>query len=212
MVVVICNGPPGSGKDAICEYLIKEGFGHIEFKKQLFLDAINHYGVDPDWFFSGYTREKKDLPESLLGGISRRESLIHVSENISKKIFGNDYYGKLAANTMNLNVNYCISDGGFVEELSHIINKFSKEDIIMLRLYREGSTYEGDSRKYINCDNQLDTYICGYETDVSELINQSFDISVDLNCVTIHNNGTLYDLYNVIGKIVRKQYERKNRI
>ncbi len=212
MVVVICNGPPGSGKDAICDYLKEKNFKHIEFKSQLFKDVIEYYGVNAQWFFDGYTRETKDLKESLLDGKSRRESLIHVSENISKVKYGKDYYGKVASNNMILNENYCISDGGFIEELSHIINKFGSESIIMLRLYREGSTYEGDSRRYINSTNNLETYVCGYETDITELKKQSFTDSVDINCITIHNNGTLYDLYNVIGKIIGKNNERENRL
>lgn len=210
-MILICNGAPGSGKDAICEYLKTKNFKHIEFKEQLFIDTINEFNVDEKWFFEGYTREQKDIPEERLGGKSRRTALIHTSENVYKKKYGNDYYGRQAANKMKPYGSYCISDGGFIEELSHIINKFGKDDILMIRLYRTGSSFEGDSRKYINCANTIDTYICGEKTNTEILETQCFDETVELNNVIIHNNGTLYELYDVIDNIIRKFDERQIR-
>ena len=92
-MILIFNGPPGSGKDLCCEYLKSKGFEHIEFKNQLYVETIKYFGVDKQWFFDGYTRERKEIKEPLLNGMSRREAMIHVSENVLKPKYGNVYFG-----------------------------------------------------------------------------------------------------------------------
>lgn len=210
-MILIFNGPPGSGKDQACLHLKNKGYKHIEFKEQLFKDTIEHFGVTEEWFFSGYDQVTKNLPEEKLGGKSRRQALIHVSENVNKLLYGNDYYGYKAAEKMFIGTDYCISDGGFVEELSHIINKFGGDEIYIVRLYRDGSSYDGDSRKYIKFKSTKGLYICGKKTDTSLYEDQQFPDPVDLNGYVVHNNGSLEHLYESIDDIIiRTHNERKN--
>lgn len=209
-MIIVTNGPPASGKDAACEYLKDRGFVHIEFKEALFEDVINYFDVSKEWFFNGYTREQKNVREEFLGGMSRREALIFVSEEVVKPSLGDGYYGKVASDKMLNGVDYCISDGGFVEELSHIINKFSRDDIVVVRLYRDGSDYNGDSRKYVNCDTIVSEYVLGKKTDTVELDRQCFEDILELDCVVVHNNGTISDLCEALDDIIRTANARKD--
>lgn len=212
MAVIVLNGPPASGKDICCDYLKDNGYIHIEFKKQLFQDVIKYYGVDEEWFFEGYTREGKDQKEYLLKGKSRREALIHVSENIQKVKYGQDYYGFVAASGMDTDKNYCISDGGFVPELSHIINKFGKGDVQFIRLYRDGCNYLADSRRYIKFDLVLKEFVLGHASDTTLYQDQFFDDIVNVSGYIIHNNGNLPELYKSLEYIVRAHNDRKNAV
>jgi len=211
MTVIIFNGPPSSGKDASCEFLKNEkDFTHVEFKEQLFADTIALFRVDRDWFFSNYNSKHKDVKEEKLKNFSRREALIHTSENIIKPLYGNSYYGLKASEKMEHGKNYCISDGGFVEELSHIINKFGDEEVIIVRLYRDGLDYRNDSRKYIKFENILEEIVINHKTDVEKLEDQFFEETVPLSGYVVHNNGSLEDLYSIITEIIRTHNERKN--
>ena len=211
MTILIFNGPPGSGKDQVCSYLKEKGYTQIEFKEQLFKDTLEHFDVDREWFFSGYDQVTKNLPEEKLGGLSRRQALIHVSEKVNKLLYGSDYYGFKAAQKMSPGIDYCISDGGFVEELSHIINKLGGDGIYIVRLYRDGSDYNGDSRKYIKFRSTKGIYICGNPTDTSIYEDQQFPDPVDLDGYVVHNNGSLEHLYESIDDIIiRTHNERKN--
>ncbi len=214
MTIVIFNGPPTSGKDAGCEFLkTNKGFTHIEFKKQLFEDVLEYFNVDREWFFSEYFMPNKDFKEEKLGGKSRREALIHVSENIKKKEHGPGYYGECAANSMeDLNGNYCISDGGFVSELDQIINKFGKDEIVFIRLYRDDCDFSNDSRRYIRFNNLVEEKVCGSASDVSKYEEQFFPESVNVNGYIVHNNGSIVDLYQTIEDIVKAHNDRKNTI
>ena len=146
-MIIVFNGPPGSGKDVACDFLKKMGFKHIEFKSKLFKDTIRFYKVDEKWFYDGYTRDTKDVTEEKLSGLSRRQALINVSENVRKRLDGDEFYGKIAADGMVLGSDYCISDGGFTEEIGEVINKFGKDEIIFVRLFRDVN--ENDLKK---CD------------------------------------------------------------
>lgn len=152
--VFIFNGPPNSGKDFICSKLKSDyGFRHLEFKAQLFEDTCNYFSVSRHWFDKGYTRETKEISERLLGGRSRRDALIYVSENIMKKKYGEDYYGlKLAQVVNSIEDNICISDGGFSDEMGKLLEIVDKK-VFLLRVYREGCDFSKDSRSYVKTFN-----------------------------------------------------------
>ncbi len=117
-MIVIFNGPPASGKDeAASLYKEKYGYGNLSFKHQLFKETIAHFGVDKEWFMEGYEdRTKKETKEYALGDRSRREAMIHVSENIIKPKKGLDYFGRSVADEIFEGNNYALADGVFVEE------------------------------------------------------------------------------------------------
>lgn len=157
--VVILNGPAGSGKDEAASYLQAKGnttlgvpFAHQEFKKRLFDITKTIYNVsDEDWN-NLYTRENKESSSDLLRGLSPRQALIFVSEEVIKPKYGSQYFGNAAVECLKHNHVNVFSDGGFIEELRPIISKIGVSNVLVLRIFREGCSFAGDSRNYLPVD------------------------------------------------------------
>ena len=199
-MIVIFNGPPASGKDeAASLYKEKYGFGNLSFKYQLFKETIKHFDVDERWFMEGYNdREQKEKKEFALQGMSRREAMIHVSEDIIKPKKGLDYFGKSVAEEIEDGNNYALADGGFVEELEPIIEKVGAENIVIVQLTREGCDYSTDSRKYFN-GNLIKEWAIGQTTPVDK----AYVLKEEMDIVTyrVHNNGSLHNLHGALDSI-----------
>jgi len=151
--VVILNGPPGSGKDTLAGILAQTYIGgvHLEFKQKLFALTKMIYGVSDDVWDGLYSRESKETPHPLFGGLSPRQALIKVSEEVIKPNFGKSYFGEQAAVSLSGQIHF-FSDGGFVEEVKPIINKIGAENVLIIRLSREGCDFSSDSRMYLPDD------------------------------------------------------------
>jgi len=204
-MIVIFNGPPGTGKDECCLFLEKKGFGHLSFKKLLLQETCKYFGVGIDWFMSGYDdRSKKEASSSYLQGFSRREAMIYVSECIIKPKYGKDFFGKEVSNKIEKGKDYCFSDGGFKEELEPIINKVGTNDISLVQLTREGCDFSSDSRRYLN-GTLVNEYIIKKETPIikSHILPDNFSIRI----YRIQNNGNVKDLHGTIEKICRQEKE-----
>jgi hypothetical protein len=199
-MIVIFNGPPASGKDeAASLYKEKYGFGNLSFKYQLFKETIKHFDVDERWFMEGYNdRTQKEKSEFALQGMSRREAMIHVSEDIIKPKKGLDYFGKSVAEEIFEDKNYALADGGFVEELEPIIEKVGAENIVIVQLTREGCDYSSDSRKYFN-GRLINEWTVGSKTaiDKAYVLKEEMDIKT----YRVHNNGSLHNLHDALEQI-----------
>ena len=163
--VIILNGPAGCGKDTLAMALVEMGFakGITSFKNPMFNIALAALGPDAyHEFLDGYDdRARKEKPEGFLNGLSRRQFMIAISEQFIKPVFGDDYFGKyLAENLPDGDEVFVVSDGGFASEVAPIVA--AGNDVRIVRLHREGYTFEGDSRGYL-CDvggvKDYDTYI-----------------------------------------------------
>jgi hypothetical protein len=207
-MIVIFNGPPASGKDEAAD-LFKEHFGFkaLSFKHQLFKETIEHFGVDKSWFMEGYNnRDIKEKKEYALGDRSRREAMIHVSEDVIKPKNGKSFFGWKVSQEIQEDLHYAIADGGFVEELEPVIEKVGSENVVIVQLTREGHDYSTDSRRYFN-GNLLKEYTIGFETPVDK----AYVLKEDLGLKTyrIHNNGTVRNFHGVLTKVfeeLRKDY------
>jgi len=148
-MILVFNGPPRSGKDLSCDFLRNEmGFAQLSFKEQLFLDTFEVFSVPQEWFMENYD-QNKEVPYRELGGKTKRQALIHTSENVMKPKHGSDYYGVVLAGKIKDGVNYCLSDGGFVHEILPLINRIGAANIAIVQLHRNGCDYSSDSRSYI---------------------------------------------------------------
>lgn len=81
---------------------------------------------------------------------SKREWIIHVSENIFKPHCGGDYFGKAAAKLIDNQDIVIYSDSGFASEVIPVIEKVGKDNCLVVQLIREG--YDSgikDSRKLL---------------------------------------------------------------
>lgn len=101
--------------------------------------------------------------------LSVREAMIYTSEVVCKPTFGSNYFGIAAASSIQEDYINVFSDGGFVEELTPIIDKLGKENVMIVRIHREGCDFSGDSRDYLP----------------DGIVSNTFDV---------YNNDTLLDL------------------
>lgn len=175
--VIILNGPPGSGKDAIADVMSHNVmWQHVRIKSKLFSQAIEISGIDPsDWHIRYEDRKLKETPWDRLGGLSQRQFLIKISEEWVKPVFGKDFYGKEAGKYAleDITNGYTLvySDGGFQEEFDAIKSIVGEDNILLVRLHRDGTSWEGDSRGYLkNPGREVDIENNGTIQEVIESI------------------------------------------
>lgn len=208
-VAILFNGAPNSGKDAsasIMQGLF--GVGRIKaFKDALYEKTAEHYGVDLDTFIklatNRATKEKKSKLLSKNNNVSLfarvltfimsfftanlfmtpREALIYVSEHIIKPNFGNDFFGiKLLEAILKSSSKYFfVPDSGFKSEVLPLLDAGVR--VIVIRLHRNGCTFAGDSRSFLDDTFLEENGITFYDVD---------------------NNGTLEDLENKLLEIATK--------
>jgi len=209
-LIVLFNGPPRSGKDEAADYFKQKGFKHLSFKYQLYRETCNYFKCDYEWFMERYDdRSLKEVPHVDLGHMSCREAMIYVSEKVIKPKHGLDFFGKQVANEINLSKDYCISDGGFIDELIPVINRIGSDNFVLVQLTRDGCDYSSDSRRYF--DGELyHQYINSHETPIQKkyVLPHKFNVKT----YRIHNNGELGAFHNVLKDIYAKEcHERASR-
>jgi hypothetical protein len=209
--VIIFNGPPGSGKDAACEFFTTYGFEHLSFKEELFKETFKFFNVSKEWFMQGYndrSTKEKNVPELQVNGVmlSRRDAMIYVSESYIKPKYGTDYFGLQSSKHILPNRNYCFSDGGFASELIPIINKIGLGDICIVQLTRDGCDFSSDSRRYIDGE-MIQEYVICKKTEISKMhvLTQKFPIRT----YRIHNNGNIEQFKTILHKIYEKESDEQ---
>ncbi|MGL5579354.1 MAG: hypothetical protein ACRDCE_00045, partial [Cetobacterium sp.] len=97
----------------------------------------------------------KDTPNEELNGKTPRELMIHISENFIKPFFGETYYGKSLADTIEgfesdfVQCAWVIPDGGFYEEIDEVYKVFG-DRVIVVQFTRPGfESFTGDSRNFV---------------------------------------------------------------
>jgi hypothetical protein len=99
-------------------------------------------------------RTQKESPQEYLGGKSPRQFMIWISESVIKPQFGKRHLGNLAAEKLKVEKSTAIfSDGGFPDEVEAIVEAGFK--VKLIRLHRDGFTFDGDSRDYIHIPHLL---------------------------------------------------------
>lgn len=156
-MIVILNGPPRCGKDTIANILQNEyDFLHHAMKSSLIKAAAGVAGISEGRLHMLLNnRCTKEVPLADLGGLSPRKLLIHTSEEVVKPLFGKRVFGEREAKRCKqaLSEGHCsivYSDGGFQEELEAMAQELGEENILLVRLRRDGYTFDGDSRSYLD--------------------------------------------------------------
>jgi hypothetical protein len=154
--IVFLNGPAGSGKDDAAEHLAKHTVKtwHTSFKTPLFKLVKTIYNIDDREWDQLYTRENKNIPIAKLNGMSPREAMIYVSEELIKPVYGQDFFGQWILSEIESKEQigfkrFVFSDSGFIDEAYPIIDKYGQDNVAVFRIYRPGYTFEGDSRNYL---------------------------------------------------------------
>lgn len=181
--VVFLNGPPSCGKDTIGKYLAENLDGKFstdikEFKEPLYQHTAELFNVDLTWFkLVATNRVTKERPLRKLKGFSPRKTLIFTSEEVYKKIHGKDYFGKCVADSLKSHAVTFITDSGFIEEAEAVVNKVGAKNCLLVNLERYGTSFDNDSRSYINMDHlgvkRIVVQNNGIVVDACKIINDS---------------------------------------
>ena len=175
---LLMNGPADIGKDRAIEELIAKGYEleKLECKDRLHEMTMSFFNVEPSVYWPLYNnRDTKEVYQkcyrvsgkayanlqtlltgsydSLYGGdvyLSPREAVIYVSECLAKPSFGASYFGVCRANKVLHRKNYYdASCFGSSAELNPLIDKIGQDQIILIRVYSDKHSFDGDSRNYI---------------------------------------------------------------
>lgn len=183
--IFLINGPPGAGKDTLGHFLTERTVSSavVKFAAPIKRAAAGIYGRED--FLAHDNFEVKNEPAAAFLGKSCREVQIAISEQFMKQFHGIDVFGRFLARDITIRNqkqdidNFFVTDSGFLDEAKVLVDTFGADRIILFRIHREGHTFSGDSRGYI---------------DLSELGVQQFDIK---------NNGTPEEFCNEAYKIVQ---------
>lgn len=149
--IVLLNAPPNTGKDLAATVLSDAtGAKHCEFKKTLHNISMAITGLSEEEYFKIYNdRELKEKPHPLFLGKTPRSMLIWISEVVCKPEFGKQYFGKPAASSCDPTRGTVFSDSGFADEVFPLAERFGAVNIYIVRFSRGDSSFEGDSREYL---------------------------------------------------------------
>ena len=127
----------------------------------------------------------RDITQTFtVGGfqLSIREAMIYVSEVVVKPRWGEDWFGKERVRKMKgydgycpFSPIFCDDSCAFVDELTPLIEYLGQENILLLRIHRDGFTFDGDSRNYIPdgvITNTVDIYNNGTEQEYFDKVYQ----------------------------------------
>lgn len=202
--VLLMNGPPRSGKDTICNYVMakRPNATHLKFAKHLKGETHKYFGVDRPWDF--YEGDIKDQPLSEFNGMTPRQAYIHYSEDIIKPKYGKDYWAKLLVDEIEESQSefFVVSDLGFPEEWEILVSRFEEMKIGIVRVFRGTCDYSADSRGYVNVRGP-------WTKDTKEIFPKEggerlFSNYILKNCWDIQNNFDLDSLYPSVDIVCNK--------
>lgn len=153
--ILLVNGPKSSGKDYATNQ-IHEIFELVEkakFAKPMYDGLQNLFGIDPDEWEHIYNNHKEE-PSDLLFGMTPRNAMIWMSEEVMKPKFGKDVCGIIASNRVRSAFEngyelVVFSDSGFADEAKVIVRDYGAENVYLLQIHSEGCNFNGDSRSYV---------------------------------------------------------------
>ena len=157
MKIVLFNGPPGSGKDTLANGLVKDSIqrgGVAKFAAPLKAGVPAFYGISQERFdFWDSCQEEKKKPRDELLGLSCRQAQINLSEVYGKPVHGDSFFGEIMLAKLQgaVNTDYvAISDSGFRPEAEVQVEIFGPTEIFLVRIHRDGTNFDEDSRDYIH--------------------------------------------------------------
>lgn len=202
--VLILNGPPRSGKDTLSDLIFKGCVfsSHIagSFKRPLQEITSAILGMKVHDFLEQYEIIKDELcPNGL--PLTVRQLMIKISEEWVKPIGGSRYFGDLAYTQALLDSGLAsryssslydngipghtvvFTDGGFGEECLPFVENLGAENVYIVRIHREGVTFDQDSRRYLTSDipflSKCKFFDVKNDGSLTDLLNGFKDIVVD---------------------------------
>ena len=179
--LILISGPPRSGKDTATDYLVAE-LGAYAFKFSAPIKAAIRAAFELHDDEVQYAESIKGEPSVLFYGNSYRATQISFSEDWAKPFFVQEIFGKLAARHLRNAITqdperslFVCSDSGFTAEAEPVIEVFGRKNVLLVRVYRTGTSFAGDSRSYIDLDGVAtvsvtnDATIEGYHQSIKRI-------------------------------------------
>ncbi len=154
--VIFVNGPPRSGKDQAGMILKRTHNVRIYKLSRPMKDALAAFFYIDHFMMKDEIEPNKDTRSAEFGDLSWRGIQISFAETWAKPVLGQDILGKLGVMFLKQGTTYditVITDSGFVEECMPIVKHIGIDNCLLIQLSRDGCTFEGDSRSYIELDN-----------------------------------------------------------
>ena len=155
MKIIAFNGPPRAGKDTLKGLIVDEFFDK-NFKAYTLSDILIEascviYGIVRAEWDARYCTDLKDEPWESLFGLSQRQALIGLSEEYLKTKHGGDIIAKIFLKRLEKfresgDFDVLMIDTGFTEEFKHIVENFGVDNVMLIRVKRDGRDYSNDSR------------------------------------------------------------------
>ena len=183
--MILFNGPPRSGKDTAADAIFENFLESARVKNTTPMDrAIKAMFNMTDDEFLYYREAVKDTPQALFKSLSMREILISMSEDWCKPLMGDDVFGRIVADRFLPDKPLLVcSDSGFEAEAVPYIKKLGADNMLLVRIHRDGCNFSNDSRSYLS----LEKY--------------------GVPCVDLMNSGTVDDFQNEVVSLVSTHYE-----
>lgn len=156
MKFLLLNGPPRCGKDTVVRELVQ----YIKFRHMKFAMPMKRAFAALLDITEGQLEDFKDVQSPLLqragttqkdGRDTVREGLISFSEDWAKQRYGEDFFGRAFWQHAKNSAEQLIvaSDCGFREEVERVISNAGRRNCVLIRIHRDGCTFDGDSRSYM---------------------------------------------------------------
>ncbi len=160
-MIVLLNGPPGSGKDTAAKFIVKHLARTVHYKLSRPLkSAVNSiFDISPE-VVKHFDAEKEVSSPHLLGS-TYREAQISVYHMLSAK-YGENVLARLFIRYLkkyDASKHIVVSDCGRTGEAQTLIAHFGNDNVSRIKLYRSGCNFDDDIREYVKINLERDTAI-----------------------------------------------------
>lgn len=178
MHFVLFSGPPRAGKDTAAKAVVMNLYykytmvwEKFSFPHKRAFAGMMKSNISVDGHVPGYEENKNEVIPEL--GVSYRQWQIDYSEKFMKPLYGEDVFARLLLARVNERKStdgyLCvISDCGFQVEIDTLIKAVPPKKILFVRLLRDGTSYDGDSRGDVRPNNSDVDYIALYNDKDTE--------------------------------------------
>ncbi|MGI4940635.1 MAG: hypothetical protein ACRYHQ_08760 [Janthinobacterium lividum] len=155
MRVLLLNGPPRSGKNTAANIVARHSSSATVLGFSWYLKRMVHavylgrdgWDMDPDCFDA-----IKGVPQAILAGRTWRQEYIRFSEDVQKPVHGHEWFADRFMETARASGAdlIVVPDSGFRGEAERVVRELGAHNVRLVRMIREGCTFAGDSRTYID--------------------------------------------------------------
>jgi hypothetical protein len=176
--IVFFNGPPRSGKDTIVNELLKkyDSTENIKFSNPLKTALPVFFGLSKEQI--DVLENEKEVYKDYLLGKTWRDAQISLSEEWAKKVFGSRVFGNITKNIIKNSSSqlFLISDSGFQEEAGSLVEHFGKDSCLLIRIKRDGTNFNNDSRSYWKNIYDIDDIVLYNDKSIEAVVDKANEI------------------------------------